>query len=380
MSKCKKLIAILSLIVSITVVLSLASCGQKAAPAEPEKKAEEPKKAEETKAKSSDSAPGTWTKPSEPSKSYDRPPLKDPVIIGFNNGSTTVDFLRQVEENMKAVAEQYGVKLLVAQSNFDSEKIMPTVDNLLLQGAQMIVDFNVNAQIGGNLVDYCGSKGVPVLGIDVQYVSPKGEKGYFFGANNQQAGEVAGKGLAQAVKDKWGGQLDALVLFFNSENGDMVKKRLSGMYDGIKASGINLPQDKVIFIDMGGGGSDTTLAANQKMTDWLTANPNIHHIAVGTVNTETGQGVFSAVQSANRDKDVMIATNNNGMQTINAFKLGENCWLGGTAYYPTKYGEYIIPMCLDILAKKNVPKVVTMDHKFLTRADLDAIKAENGVK
>jgi ribose transport system substrate-binding protein len=302
---------------------------------------------------------------------------KKQIIIGFNNGSTTVDFLRQVGESMKRAADKYGVKLLVAESNFDAEKILPNVDNLLLQGAQLIVDFNVNAQVGGSLVDYCGAKGVPVIGIDVMYTGAKGAQGWFFGANNQMAGEVAGKGLAKAIKSKWSGNVDTLLLFFNSENGDLVKKRLSGMYDGMKAAGITLAANKVEFIDMGGGGSDTTLAANQKMTDWLTAHPTLHHIAVGTVNTETGQGVFSAVQSANRDKDILLATNNNGKQTLAAFALGDNCWLGGTAYYPTQYGDYIIPLAIDIINGKKPAKIQTMKHEFLTRAEIDKIRAEN---
>jgi ABC-type sugar transport system substrate-binding protein len=73
---------------------------------------------------------------------------------------------------------------------------------MLLQGADLIVDFNVNAEIGGSLVDYCGERGVPVIGIDVKYVGVDGEEGWFFGANNQQAGEVAGEGLAKAIKEK----------------------------------------------------------------------------------------------------------------------------------------------------------------------------------
>lgn len=302
---------------------------------------------------------------------------KKQIIIGFNNGSTTVDFLRQVGESMERAAAKAGVKLLVAESNFDVEKILPNVDNMLLQGAQLIVDFNVNAEVGGSLVDYCGEKGVKVIGIDVAYTGAKGEQAWFFGANNQMAGEVAGKGLAKAIKAQWAGKVDTLLLFFNSENGDLVKKRLSGMYDGLKASGITLAANKVEFIDMGGGGSDTTLAANQKMTDWLTAHPNLRRIAVGTVNTETGQGVFSAVQAANRDKDVLLATNNNGQQTLAAFALGKNCWLGGTAYYPTQYGDYIIPLAIDIINGKNPAKIQTMKHEFLTRSELAAIKAEN---
>jgi ABC-type sugar transport system substrate-binding protein len=301
----------------------------------------------------------------------------DEIIIGFNNGSTTVDFLRQVGESMVRAADEYGVKLLVAESNFDPEKILPNVDNLLLQGADIIVDFNVNAEIGGSLVDYCAERGVPVIGIDVLYTGVNGEQGWFFGANNQMAGEVAGKGLADAINAKWGGVVEQALFFHNNENGPTVRLRMSGMYDGMKAAGINITESQVEWIEMGGGGSDTTLVANQKMTDWLTAHPNLHKIVVGTVNTETGQGVFSAVQAAGRDSDVLLATNNNGNQTIAAMEMGENSWLGGVAYYPTQYGDYIIPLCLDILAGKNPDKMQTMQHVFLTRANLDEIRAEN---
>jgi ribose transport system substrate-binding protein len=304
----------------------------------------------------------------------------DEIIIGFNNGSTTVDFLRQVGISLEQVAEEYGVKLLVAESNFEAEKILPNVDNLLVQGADIIIDFNVNAEIGGSLVDYCAEKGVPVIGIDVLYTGASGAEGYFFGANNQMAGEVAGEGLAVAIKENWGGEIDTYLAFFNSENGDLVRLRLAGMVDGMRKAGIKISEDQIEWIEMGGGGSDTTLVANRKMTDWLTAHPDLTKIAVGTVNTETGQGVFSAVQASDRDSDVFLATNNNGMQTLAAFELGDNCWLGGSAYYPTKYGEYIIPMALDILAGKDVPRIMTMEHQFLTRAEIDIIKQENGVE
>ena len=299
----------------------------------------------------------------------------DEIIIGFNNGSTTVDFLRLVGESMVREAENYGVKLLVAESNFDPEKILPNVDNLLLQGADIIVDFNVNAEIGGSLVDYCGEKGVSVIGIDVLYTGIDGETGWFFGANNQLAGEVAGEGLAAEIKERWDGEIEQAVFFHNSENGPTVRLRMSGMIDGMRANGIEVRDDQVEWIEMGGGGSDTTLVANQKMTDWLTAHPDLHKIVIGTVNSETGQGVFSAAQAQGRDEDCLLATNNNGNQAIAAMEMGDNMWLGGTAYYPNRYGEYIIPLAISIVNGENPDKMQTMDHVFLTRKDLDEIKA-----
>ena len=202
----------------------------------------------------------------------------DEIIIGFNNGSTTVDFLRLVGESMVREAENYGVKLLVAESNFDPEKILPNVDNMLLHGADIIVDFNVNAEIGGSLVDYCGERGVPVIGIDVAYTGVNGEQAWFFGANNQMAGYVAGQGLAEKIKADWDGEIEQALFFHNSENGPVVRLRMSGMLDAMRDEGIEISDDMVEWIEMGGGGSDTTLVANQKMTDWLTAHPDLSKI------------------------------------------------------------------------------------------------------
>ncbi|MCL1855141.1 MAG: sugar ABC transporter substrate-binding protein [Clostridia bacterium] len=302
---------------------------------------------------------------------------KEEVVIGFNNGSTTVDFLRIVGESMERAAEENGVKILVAESAFETERILANVESLLMQGANVIVDFNVNAEVGGSLVDYCGERGVPVVGIDVAYPGV-GDDGWFFGANNQMAGETAGWGLAQAIKAKWDSEIEYLVLFFNSENGDLVKLRLTGIADGLRKEGIDLPEENVVLIDMGGGCSDTTLVSNQKMTDWLTAHPDAKKIGVGTVNPETGQGVFSAVQTANRDSDVFIVTNNNAFQTLAAFEQGENCWVGGSAFYPNKYGDYVVPLCVDILAGNNPDKIQVIDHSFLGRDQIADIYGELG--
>jgi len=354
MSKSKRLIAILTLVLAIAVVFSLTGCGQKQAPAEPEKKAEESKAATE---------PEKAVEAEKPAETK-----KEQIIIGFNQGSSTIDFLKKVGDNIAKVAEEKGVKLLYAESNFDPEQVMSNVNTLLLQGAQVVIDFNVNGEVGGNIVDVCAKQNVPVIGIDVKYKSKDGEESWFFGANNLESGKVAGRGLADRVKKDWGGKIEKLVLFFNSENGDEVKKRLSGIYDGLVESGVTLAEKDVVYIDMGGGGSDTTLVGMQKFTDFLTANPGLKHIGVGTVNDQTAQGVFSAVQSAARDEHVFIVSHGCDNPSIENLKGPKaNSWIGSTAYFPEKYGEYIVPLALDILAGKNPPKMMTMEHTFVTR-------------
>ena len=349
MLKGKKIVAVLCIVLALVMVFALVGCG--------------PKKST-----------------SDTGVEYNIV-AKEDIVIGFNNGSITVDFLRMVGENTVAVAEREGIKIVTTESNFDVEQIFPNVDNLLAQGANIIIDFNVNAEVGGNLVDYCAEKGVPVIGIDVVYPSPTtDEVSWFFGANNQMAGETAGGGLAEGVKERWGGEIEHLVLFFNSENGDLVKLRLSEMQTGLIAGGVDVPDDKVTWIEMGGGGSDTTVSANEKFTDWLAAHPDATKVCVGTVNTETGQGVFSAAVTSGRWEDCMLATNNNGNQTLAAWDTPEAAmWLGGVVYNPGQYGEYLVPLAISILAGENPDKVTTMDHDFLTIDDIEAVKEEMGV-
>lgn len=171
----------------------------------------------------------------------------------------------------------------------------------------------------------------------------------------------------------WQSKIEQLVLFFNSENGEEVKKRLSGIYDGLIESGeIELAEENVEYIDLGGGGSDTTLVGMQKLTDFLTAHPDLKHIGIGTVNDQTAQGCFSAIESSARQDHCIIVSHGCDNPCIENLRKPEaNCWIGSTGYFPEKYGDYIIPLALDILAGKNPDKMQTMEHIFIDRSNIN---------
>lgn len=296
------------------------------------------------------------------------------VVIGYNAGSDSIEFFTNVFGGLKAQSAKYGTELLYANSQFDPEQIIPKVETLLMQGADVIVDFNVNSEIGGNLVDIVREKGAKgVIGIDVEYYSvTSDDRAWFMGANNQVAGELCGQAIADYVKANKDGVLEKLVLFYNSENGDEVKKRMGGAIQGLAKEGINLTDDQIDWIDMGGGGSDTTLQGKDKFAGWLTSHPDVHSVAVVAVNDETTQGVFAAAETAGRTDDCILASHNVSQQFIEqAKKGGAPCWVGSVGYYPERYGEYIIPMAIALahdssLIDKN--QNITMNHVFVTQA------------
>lgn len=292
-------------------------------------------------------------------------------VIGLNAGTETNQFHSDVNNGIKNIAAEKGVKVLYAVSEFDAQQIIPKVESLIQQGANVIVDFNVNAQVGGNLVDLVKEKGGKgVIGVDVEYVSSTGDKAWFMGANNQQAGELCGEAIGDYVKANKDGKLDYLVLFHNSENGDEVKKRMAGAIDGLKNKGIEVTEDQIQWMELGGGGSETTVAGRDKMTAWLTAHPDAKSVGVVAVNDETTTGALAGAETLGREEDCVFASHNVSQVYMDAAASGElyKGYTGSVAYSPEKYGEYIVPLAMDIASGKNTdPSAkITVDHTFIS--------------
>ena len=357
----KKLTVILAVV--LVVVFTLAAC-QSTEPAASD--TAEPAQEEAAAPAEEAAAPAEEEAPAEEA------PAGGDLVIGLNAGTETNQFHSDVNNSIKNVAADKGIEVLYAVSEFDPAQIIPKVETLLMQGANVIVDFNVNGEIGGNIVDVVKEKGgYGVIGIDVEYISASGDKAWFVGANNQVAGELCGGAIGDYVIANKDGNLEYLVLFFNSENGDEVKKRMGGAIDGLAAKGIDLAEDQIEWIDLGGGGSDTTIQGKDKFTAWLTAHPDAHSVGVVCVNDETSQGCLAAAETLGRETDCIFASHNVSQVFTDAVQNGTlyEGYTGSVAYYPERYGEYIVPLAQDIASGKNTDPdtKVTMDHVFITQ-------------
>ena len=300
------------------------------------------------------------------------------LIVGYNYGVDYIEFFQNVLGGMQYEAAQAGIGLIIVTSEFDPEKIITNTEQLLMQGAQVIVDFNVNAEIGGNIVEVVKQRGgAGTISIDVEYFTADGtDQAWFMGINNQRAGELCGEAIAQALTDQ-NRDLEYLILFFNSENGDLVKKRMGGAIDGLANKGVNLDASQIEWIDMGGGGSDTTIVGRDKFSAWLTAHPDVRTVATVAVNDETTNGIFAAAQTANRTQDCLLASHNVSEQFKELARTSpeyETTWLGSVAYHPEMYAEFVIPLAIDIFLGINTDptKQALMDPEWIPMSEVAA--------
>ncbi len=247
---------------------------------------------------------------------------------------------------------------------------MKNVEAFLLQGANYIIECSWSVAAVEAVAKKCKAAGVPCISIDIPVADA-----YFFGVNNTEAGMTTGNAAVAAIKKNWGGKLDFLVLGYQANAGEEVKKRCSGIIDAIKMAGIAINDSQVVWMDT--GGSEGTLTSKSKGTDFLTAHPKATKIVFGCVNDQAGQGFWSAAETSGRTKDVLVVSQGADDPALANLKKPANNWLGSTAYLPEQYGDYILGMIVSLDAGKTVEKQVFMRTQFVDKTTVKKLYPNN---
>jgi len=284
--------------------------------------------------------------PPEPGTTSE-PTMAEPYVIGFTMLGEEATFFQIVKNGVYEAAEKYGVKLLYAVNDRTPQKMEEVIDGFVAEGADMIVDFTVLPQPGNAIAAELKEKGIPMLSIDCLY-----NDAYFFGINNQKAGETLGRFLATEIVNRWNGQVDAMLMLYAETNGEIVKQRVTGAYDGLVGSGIDIDTELLTYTSINTPSSKQTDIAyvTNLVSAYLEAHPDDRHIGIVAASDDIAIGALAAVQAAGREDECLIVSHNCDPSAIENFKKADNCWIGSVNYAPDSYGEQIVHICVDLLS------------------------------
>ena len=292
------------------------------------------------------------------------PAAKAAYTLGISNYMNSFEFCFKVTQNIEEWAAKYGIRTLYAEASMEPEKVKANLDTFAVQGVDAIFEFNWITEVTEKWVR--DNPGIVMVTGD--YVA-KGA--YYFGANQYQAGVILGRHLAEQVKARWDGRVDAMVFAACYQCGELLIQRMDGIRDGFRETYANFPEDRIFrFENMGAEGQ--IVNTRRIVTDFHTANPRMTRIVVGTNNDEGGLGALSAVETMGREQNFFIVSHGGDTPFQEKVRAGKgNVWIGSTAYMPERYGEFLIPWLKDILDGKDVPKEMSPVHFVLTAENLD---------
>ncbi len=293
----------------------------------------------------------------------DCPTKKDNYKIGFANLTEDIVFTQLVRQGIEQAAKDAGnIELVLADNKLDGATAMANADNFILQGVDGVIEFQTDEKFGNVMMDKFRAEGIPVIAIDIPMPGAT-----FFGADNYRAGYMAGEAAAKWINDNWDGQADAILVLELPQSGPIPAARMQGQVEGVQENIANpVPEDMIFRLDS----KNTQDEAFRVVSDTLPKIPDAKRIVAVHINDGTALGTIAAFEAAGREDQLIAVSQGADPSAQDEWVKEGSRFLGDTAYFPEKYGSYIIPAMLDALECKPLPPSIYVDHVFITKDNL----------
>ena len=261
-------------------------------------------------------------------------------------------FFIDLNEGLKKVVESHGDRLVTLDAQFNSLKQKNDISDVLMQGVAAVFINPVNWEgVKGTLLE-AKNRNVPCVIVD----APVKEEDLVLcqvASDNLEAGRLAARALA-SVKP------NARVVILHLS----VNKACIDRVAGFTEEAAKHPGMKILDIQEGKG---TTEGARPVMRDLLGRFPELD--AVFPINDPSALGAISALESADRLREVTVVTVDGSQEGIVAIKGGK---LHSTsAQFPGEIGRVAAEKLYEYLDGKPVEKSIKVPVKLIDATNAD---------
>jgi ribose transport system substrate-binding protein len=279
--------------------------------------------------------------------------------IGYMSLGEYIPFVNLVSQGIAQEIEKSGATYIFCDTNTDPAATLACAQQMKTGGAQGVINFQVNQ---AQSPEFCAAyDNVPTIAIDI--IQPPCEK-VFFGANNHEAGRLAGAGIGKYAKDNWNCEYDAYVSLESVGAGAANAARMGGMRDGFKEYCPII--NETIRPD-----DDRTDKALAGMTQLLPSLPG-HRIVVTAINEDGVLGAIGAAATLGRTGDLFYA-GQGADQSIWKEVACNPQYISTVAYFPEEYGKTVVPAMIDLLDGKEVSPTLFVKHIAINKDNIREI-------
>lgn len=283
--------------------------------------------------------------------------------LGFANLSEEVPFAIDVRRGLEhAAANLKNIDLVIADNKLSGQEALRVADKLIDRNVDLVIEYQIDHRVGGLIIDKFKQSDIPVIAVDIPMVGAT-----FFGVDNYRAGHVAGVAMGQWLEKEWEGSFDVLFVLEEQRAGALPAARIQGQLDGLREVLIELPEEKIIFLDSG----NTCEISEREVSKAMKNRPDQNRIAVLSFNSDAAIGALRAARGLGREQDVVIVGQGADRLVIPEIRQPNSRIIGSTDYMPEGYGAQLLELALKILKGEPLPPAVFTDHIFLDALNID---------
>jgi ribose transport system substrate-binding protein len=286
-------------------------------------------------------------------------------LLGYLGPFPENSFREDLSRSLQRAAVEANFDLMVLDNQpEDAEGLLRNAATLLEAKADIVLFFQPMERLGHLLADELARAQVRFVTIERTI-----QGGVYFGANNFQAGRLAGTALGKHARSKWRGEFGSVVLLEGSQSGTDVQARLAGVSIGLEDQVGVIDEARVIHL-RGAGQRDVSEAG---MRDLLRRMPDRERMLVFAFNDLSAVGAAEAVRAAGRLDRVVIVGQNASAEGRAEMRREDTPMVASIAYFPERYGEKILGICRSWLQGEAVGPVVYTEHLVVHRGNLEVL-------
>ncbi len=282
--------------------------------------------------------------------------------IGYAAQGQDTSFPREVLASLQRAADRENVELIVLDNRYQPKVALRTAEHLVREGVDLVIEFQTDEAVAPAIAAKYLEANIPLIAIDVPHPGAT-----YFGANNYQAGLLAGHHLGQWARSHWQGRVDEVLLLELARAGSLVHARMSGALAGLRETLHEAVEAcPVVSIDCDGQFKTALEKVRKHMRE-----SRASYVLVAAANDPSALGATRAFQEAGRAGTCAIVGHNAEPDARAELREPRTPFVASVAFFPERYGDGVIKLAFDILGHRPAPPALFIHHQLVTTANVD---------
>jgi ribose transport system substrate-binding protein len=287
------------------------------------------------------------------------------LLVGYAAPLTGNWFRVDLTASLRLAAERAGMELLVSDNaEEDVAAAMENTERLISAGADVVIFFQPLESLGHIMADRLFQARIPFITVERPI-----HGGVYYGANNYQAGKMAGVALGRFAKSTWRGRFDRVVLLETERTSTNVQARVAGVLVGLREVLGEIEDTRIVHLN----GRGHLESSQDAMAGLLRRTPAGTRMLISGFNDLSAVGALGAVRAAGRENDVAIVGQNAAREGQAEIRKRGSRMVASVAYFPERYGPNLVRLAADVAAGRHVPPALYTDHLVLDRENIDRV-------
>lgn len=278
--------------------------------------------------------------------------------IGYASQNSD-SFSKAVTQGLRWAAERHQIDLIEVENLYNAKAALRNAQKLVDQRVDLAIEFQVYERIGLQLSAIYEKASIPVIAIEIPQPGA-----VFFGIDNYNVGQLAGKALVKAAQQHWQGAIDELLMLDLEIAGSLPHLRVSGAESAVRKSLTGSYQ--ILHLDSRGEMERSFELVRRHMQ----FSPKRRTLICG-VNDLAVLGALRAFAEVGRSEYCLALGVGAFPEARQELRSPQTRMIGSIATFPERYGDHLIQMALDLLHRKPVPPAVYAPIQLVTPQNID---------